>query len=63
VCEGLVVVGWVEREFSDELPVEIDHADLLVGDDELDCAAFVGYSEADLWSFGLPPLSDDTLSL
>jgi hypothetical protein len=46
-CEGLVVAGGVEREFADELPLEVDDADLLVGDEELDCAAFVGSSEAD----------------
>jgi site-specific DNA recombinase len=47
LCEGLVVVGGVECEFSDELPVEVYDADLLVGDEELDWAAFVGSSEAD----------------
>jgi hypothetical protein len=46
-CEGLVVAGWVERELADELPLEVDDADVLVGDEELDWPAFVGSSEAD----------------
>jgi hypothetical protein len=44
LCEGLVVAGGVECEFADELALEVDDADVLVGDEELDCAAFVGSS-------------------
>src|ERR1700733_9455770 len=44
LCEGLVVAGGVECELADELALEVDDADLLVGDEELDRAAFVGSS-------------------
>jgi hypothetical protein len=46
-CVGLVVAAGVERQLADELPLEVDDEDLLIGDEELDCAAFVGSSEAD----------------
>jgi hypothetical protein len=42
VLEWLVVAAGIEREFSEELAVEGDHADALVGDEELDPASFVG---------------------
>ena len=41
-CEGLVVAGGVEREFADELALEVDDADVAVGYEELDVAAFCG---------------------
>ena len=44
LCEGLVVACGVEGELADELSLEVDDADVLVGDEELDCAAFVGSS-------------------
>jgi hypothetical protein len=49
--ERLVVAGGVERELADQLAVEVDHANLLVDDQQLDRTALVGPSEAD---FGEP---------
>src|SRR5271165_5857263 len=46
--EWLVVAARVEREFSDELAVEGDHADALIGDEELDPASLVGSAEPDV---------------
>ena len=48
VCAGLVVAGGVEGELAYELTVEVDHADVLVCDQELDRAAFVGSAEPDV---------------
>ena len=47
-CAGLVVAAGVEREVADELAVLVDHADVLVGDEEFDWTAFVGSAEADV---------------
>ena len=46
--EGLVVASWVEDEFADEGSVLTDHADVLVGDQEVDAEAAVVGAEADV---------------
>ncbi len=43
----LVVAPRIERELTEELAVEVDHTDLLIGDEELDRAALVGPADAD----------------
>jgi len=46
-CDGLVGAAWVERELAEELAVEVDDADVSVGDEELDWLAFVGSADPD----------------
>jgi len=47
--DWLVVAGGVEREFAVELTVlEVDDADVSVGDQELDGAVLVGSADADV---------------
>jgi hypothetical protein len=53
LCEWLVVAVGVELgfegEFADELSgVCVDDADVLVGDEELDCSSLVGSADADV---------------
>jgi hypothetical protein len=40
--ERLVVPAGIQRQFADQLTVEIDHADAAIGDEQLDRAALVG---------------------
>ena len=42
--QGLVVASWVEDEFADEGSVLTDHADVLVGDQEVDSVSAVKLS-------------------
>ena len=42
----LVVAARIERQLADQLAVCVDHADVQIGDQELDRAAFVGAAEA-----------------
>jgi hypothetical protein len=54
LVDGLVVAVGVEGEFADELAVfEVDDADVLVGDQELDCSSFVGSADADVVEFAV----------
>ena len=46
-CDGLVGAVGVECEVAQELAVEVDDADVSVGDEELHGLAFVGSSDAD----------------
>jgi hypothetical protein len=46
--DRLVVAGGVERQLGDQLAVCVDHADVLVGDQELDRATFVRLTDADV---------------
>ena len=45
--ERLVDPARIERQLTDQLAVEIDHADVLIGDEELDRTPLVGSAEAD----------------
>jgi hypothetical protein len=40
-------VAGVERELADQLALEVDDADVLVGDQELELAVLVGSADAD----------------
>jgi len=44
----LVVAVGVEGELADELAVEVDDADVAVGDEQLDRLVFVGSADADV---------------
>src|SRR5580700_3112459 len=46
--EGLVVASWVEDQFANEGSVLTDHADVLVGDQEMDAESAVVSAEADV---------------
>jgi hypothetical protein len=46
--ERLVDAARVERELAEQLPVQVDHSNVLIGDQELDRAALVGPAEPDL---------------
>jgi len=45
--ERLIDTARIERQLADQLAVCVDHADVQIGDEELDDAAFVGAAEAD----------------
>ena len=57
--EGLVVAGWVEDEFANEGSVLTDHADVLVGDQEVDAEPAVVSAEADVVEPAQVAESDD----
>jgi hypothetical protein len=45
--ERLVVAAWIEGQLADELAVEVDHADVMIGDQELHGTVLVDPAEAD----------------
>jgi hypothetical protein len=46
--ERLVIATRIQRELSDQLALQSDHTDALIGNEELDLEPLVGSAEADV---------------